>query len=249
MDIVTPSTLQIFKSLFKADLVSQGRNRRASIMSLLVPIIILISWKGVIEKLGGPSVLSSSITIGLVAVGLMGYANTTARDREKGVFQRLRITPASTGAIMTSRITVQLLQMALMTCIVFIAGYFVDKITLSIGGYVLAFIISLICGAVYLGLAQAIVGLITKSETVNSATRFIYIALILMGAFGELGILGEAVKQIVLWSPYGVVKVLLFAAMLPSTWSGTTWIALVVTLVYIIVFTGIGIKWFKWSVD
>jgi hypothetical protein len=47
-----------------------------------------------------PRVLSTSI---------LGYALTIADDREQGVFQRLRVTPAPTWAIMISRLTAQAL--------------------------------------------------------------------------------------------------------------------------------------------
>ncbi len=157
MEMQTPSTTKIFSSLFKADLAVQWRNRRASIMSILVPIIILISWKSIVASLGGAFAISSCITIGLVATGLMGYANTTARDRDKGVFQRLRVTPASTLEIMGSRIIVQLVQMAVMTVLLFIAAHILDNITLTIGGYILGLIAAVLCGAVYLSLGLAIV--------------------------------------------------------------------------------------------
>ena len=35
--------------------------------------------------------------------------------------------------------------------------------------------------------------------------------------------------------------------MASSLWTGTTWIALLVTFAYAIVFAGIGMKWFHWS--
>jgi ABC-2 type transport system permease protein len=245
-EIKTPSPSRIFSSLFKADLVIQWRNRRASIMTIIVPIIILISWRDIIDKLGGPFALSSCITIGLIAVGLMGYANTTARDREKGVFQRLRVTPASTTQIMTSRIAVQLVQMAVMTIFVFIAAYFLDHITLSVAGYVLSLIASVLCGAVFLALGLAIVGLISSAETVNAVSRFLYIALVVIGAIGELGVLGNVLEKITLWSPYGTVKTLLLASMTPSVWNSSILVALGVTIVYAGIFSIVGIKWFKW---
>lgn len=246
---VTPSRAKIFKALLQADLRIQWRNRRASLMSILVPIIILISWGSIVASMGGPFVMSSCITIGLIAVGFMGYANTTARDREKGIFQRLRVTPAGTFEIMASRIVVQILQMAFMTVILFIAAYLIDHVVLSVGGYVVGLLASLVCGAVFLALGLAVVGLIRNAETVNSVSRFAYIALVIIGAIGELGVLGSAAKNIVLWSPYGTVKVLLLAAMQPSTWSMTTTFALVVSLAYCVVFAALGIRWFKWSTN
>ncbi len=237
----------IFKSLLRADITTQWRNRRASVMSLLVPLIILFSWRGVVEQFGGPFALASCVTFGIVSVGLMGYSNTTARDREKGVFQRLRTTPASTLQIMGSRLIVQLAQIAFMACLVFVAGYFLDNIVLGPVNYVLALVMALISGCVYLGLGQALVGLIASAETLNSVSRLVYMAFVLLGALGELGVLGHVVKVVVDWSPFGTVKDILFSAMQHGAWTGHSWLALVVTLVYTAVFAGAGIKWFKWS--
>ncbi|HEY4206409.1 MAG TPA: hypothetical protein VGM31_06350, partial [Puia sp.] len=89
-----PSTSAIFSSLLRADLITQWRNRKSAIMVILVPALILISWKGLVPLLGGPFALSSCITVGLIAIGLMGYSNSIARDRDKGIFQRLRVAPA-----------------------------------------------------------------------------------------------------------------------------------------------------------
>src|SRR5438045_9183974 len=101
-----PKTSTALSSLLRADLVTQWRNRRSFILLLLVPVIILTSWKGIVDKFGGPFALSSCITIGLVAIGLMGYSNSIARD--KGVFQRLRVAPLPSWCIMASRLMVPL---------------------------------------------------------------------------------------------------------------------------------------------
>jgi ABC-2 type transport system permease protein len=247
MQSTSPKNSKIFSSLLKADYIVQWRNRRASLMSLLVPIIILISWKGIVATLGGAFALSSCITFGFAAVGLMGYSNTLARDREKGVFQRLRVTPASKFQIMASRLIVQMSQILFMTVVVLIFGYFVDKISLSLVGYLLTIVAAIICGSLYLGLGQAIAGLISSAETLNSVTRLVYFAFIALGALGELGLLGKFVEQIVKWSPYGSVKLVLYSAMQPTLWASQTWWALLVTLVYIALFAGVGIKYFKWS--
>src|ERR1700741_416872 len=96
MQTIIPSSAAAFRSLLRADFSTQWRNRRAVMLTLIVPVVILISWKGLVDKLGGAYVLSSCITIGLTAIGLMGYSNSIARDRDKGVFQRLRVAPVPT---------------------------------------------------------------------------------------------------------------------------------------------------------
>ena len=102
-------------------------------------------------------------------------------------------------------------------------------------------------GAVYLGLGQAIVGFIKNAETVNAVTRLVYFAFIMIGMFAELGALGEIVGNAAKWSPYGTVKHILAAGMAPSTWNQHSTQALLVTIGYAIVFSGLGIKWFRWS--
>jgi len=247
MEINIPKTSTVFASLLKADLTTQWRNRRSFVLVLFVPVIILISWKSIIDKLGGPFALSACITIGLMAIGLMGYSNSIARDRDKGIFQRLIVAPVASWSIMASRLTVQLMMILLVTIIVFFAGYNVDHITLSPIGYILTFFTAMIGGAVYLGMGQVIVGLIKNPETVNSTTRLVYFVFIMVGMFGEFGILGDQVKEIAIWSPYGTVKHVLAAGMEPEKWNLDTTKALLATIGYAVVFSTIGIKKFVWN--
>jgi ABC-2 type transport system permease protein len=247
METNIPKTSAAFNSLLRADFTTQWRNRRSFILVLVVPVIILISWKGVIDKLGGAFALSTCITIGLVAIGLMGYSNSIARDRDKGVFQRLRVAPMPSWCIMASRLMVQLMMILLLTGIVFIAGNNIDKVTLAASGYTITFLTALLGGAVYLGLGQVIVGLIHNPETVNSTTRLVYFVFIMVGMFGELGVLGDQLQEIVMWSPYGTVKRIIAAGMQPETWNAEITMALFVTIGYAIIFSVVGIKKFKWD--
>jgi ABC-2 type transport system permease protein len=43
------------------------------------------------------------------------------------------------------------------------------------------------------------------------------------------------------------VATLLAGAMQPAAWSGDTWWALLASVLYAVVFAGIGIRWFQWS--
>ncbi|MEO8764876.1 MAG: ABC transporter permease [Ginsengibacter sp.] len=247
METIIPKTSDAFSSLLRADFTTQWRNRRAVSMSLLVPVIILISWKGLVDKFGGSFVLSISMTIGLTSIGLMGYATSIARDRDKGVFQRLRVTPVPSYFIMLSRLIIQLAMIILLTLFVFIIGHNYDKITLTAPGYVLTFFTAFIGGALYLSLGQMIVGLVKSAETVNSTTRLVYIALITLGMFGELGLFGEQLRLFIHWSPFGTVKTIIAAGMEPSSWDSQSSMALLASLVYAFAFSFLGIKWFKWN--
>lgn len=242
-----PPVRKALSVLLRADFTTQWRNRRSFVLVLLVPVIILLSWKGIIERFGGIFALSSCITIGLTSIGLMGYSNSIARDRDKGVFQRLRVAPVPGWSIMLSRLTVQMVMILLMTAFVFVAGYYFYGITISLPGYAMSFIAALAGGAVYLGLGQMIVGLIKNAENVNSTTRLVYFIFIMVGMFGELGVLGQGMGQIVDWSPYGAVKQIVASAMKPETWNRHASLVLLATLGYAAVFAFLGIKWFRWN--
>jgi ABC-2 type transport system permease protein len=177
----------------------------------------------------------------------MGYSNAIARDRDKGIFQRLRVGPVPSWTIMASRFMVQIAMILLLTIAVFIVGFYVDKITIAPAGYLFGFAMALVGGAVYLGLGQMIVGLIKNPETVNATTRLVYFAFIMIGMFGELGVLGHELQQAVRWSPFGTVKKILSDSMQPASWNSDSSLALLATVVYAIVFSVLGIKWFKWN--
>lgn len=248
MQTVIPATSAALRALFRADLTAQWRNRRSVILVLLVPVIILFSWKPLVSKIGGAFVLSNCITIGLNAVGLMGYSNAIARDRDKGVFQRLRVAPAPSWCIMMSRLMVQLAMIVLVTLVVFIAGYYLDHISITPAGYATALLMAIAGGAMYLCLGQAIVGLVKNAETVNAVSRLVYFVFIMVGMFGELGMLGDKLGHIVRWSPYGVVRNIVATGLTPVNWNNDTTISLLLTIGYSIIFAAAGIKWFKWSV-
>lgn len=242
-----PSISTVFRSLLRADLTTQWRNRRATMLVLLIPAVILISWKGLIPKFGTAFVLSNCITVGLNAIGLMGYTNATARDRDKGIFQRLRITPAPRWTIMISRLTVQLLMIAIVTTVLFLVGYQFDHIVMKPAGYALAFCVAIVGGAVYLSLGQVIVGLIHNAETVNVVTRLVYFIFIMVGMFGSLNMLGKEVGEASRWSPYGTTQRIVADALSSGAWTKTSSIALLITIGYTIVFSVLGIRWFRWQ--
>ena len=99
----------------------------------------------------------------------------------------------------------------------------------------------------YLGLGQMIVGLVKNAETVSSTSRLVYIALIMLGIFGELGVFGKQLQEMVVWSPFGTVKTILASGMQLSTWNHETTMALLVTFGYAVLFSFLGIKWFRWN--
>jgi ABC-2 type transport system permease protein len=240
----------VLTSLFRADFLVLLKNRRAVLFSILLPVLVLLSTNSstATQHLGGPVfVIGLAIGYGLVSTSIMGYAVTMARDREKGVFQRLRVTPAPTWTIMGSRLATQSVANLIIALVVVIIGTRLHHISPSPGQYALVLVVSILGGAVYLSIGQALVGLVKSADTVSAAARVLYIALIVLGGLGLAGALGSVVESIARWAPVGTVMTLFAGVLNLSAWSAHDTLSLGVSVAYIVVFAGIGIRWFQWT--
>jgi ABC-2 type transport system permease protein len=239
----------ILTSLLRADFSIMVKNRRAVILSLLLPIILLVATNSgpATRHLGGSGIIIGlCIAYGLAATGMLGYALTVARDRDQGVFQRLRVTPAPTWALMGCRLAVQVVANFVIALVVLVVGGRIHNLSISASQYVLVLVISILGGAVFLGIGQALVGLTKSADTVNAGGRILFGLLVFLGLFGASGALGSTWETISRWSPVGVVMEL-FAAVLHSSWNHTDTWYVVASLGYVIVCSAVGIRWFQWE--
>jgi ABC-2 type transport system permease protein len=250
MEIRKPPRLSdTWRALLIADLKVQWHQRRSLLMTFIFPIGFLISGRDLIPKIGGPAVLAICIAIGLPAMGLMGYSMVIARDRETGVFQRLRTTPTAVSSIMGSRIVVQLGVTALMTLLTCGIAYEFDRISIPAASLPLVLLAALVGGLAFLALGQFVVALIKSAEAVSAVARLLYLLMAVIGGLGETGVMGPTVKQIVAWSPIGTTKALVLAAMSPGTLDSHAAAMFGLTLAYGIVFAALGMRWFRWSAE
>jgi ABC-2 type transport system permease protein len=245
-----PSPMSALTTLMRADFKVQWRQRRALLISVVAPVVFIVAWKSLIPLIGGPSVLAVCVAIGIPGTGLMGYSLALARDRERGVFQRLRAAPVPTWAIMTSRIIVQIAMIVLMSLLTCAVGYFYDKISFGIGNLLILLVLSAVGGLAFIAIGQALVAYVISSDAVSAASRLLYTAIAVLGAIGQIGLFGKTFAEIVTYSPLGTTKTMLAAALAPSTLFTTPVLeAFVITLAYGAVFAFIGISGFRWTVD
>lgn len=244
------SLVEMFRSLLRADFIVLVKNRRSLAISILLPVVMLFitdSEKGV-NNLGGTLfVIGLCIAYGLAASSIMGYGLRVARDRDAGVLQRLRVTPAPTWVIMTSRLTAQVVGNFVIALVVVILGGQLHHAHFSIGQYGLVLAISILGGAVFLSIGQAMVGLVKSAEAVNATGRILLIILILLGLLGQSGALGGVWETISRWSPVGAVMTLFAAVLNLSKWSARDTGSIIACLCYIAVCGAVGVRWFRWE--
>lgn len=226
------------------------KHRRALIVSLLLPVFLLLSTSGnkATHNFGGSVfIIGLAIAYGQLATSILGYALTVARDRETGVFQRLRVTPAPTWTIMSSRLAMQSGANLIIALVVVIIGTRIHRISPSAGQYALVLLVSILGGAVFLSIGQALVGLVKSADTVQAIARVLFAALILLGTLGQSGALGGLWGSVARWSPVGTVMTLFAGVLNLSAWHARDTLALAVCCAYIVVLAGIGIRWFQWD--
>jgi len=245
-----PPLQLVLTSLLRADFTVFLKNRRGLLLSMILPLFILITTNSSTSthNFGGALfVIGLAIAYGLLSASILGYALTVARDRDQGVFQRLRVTPAPTWTIMTSRLAMQGFANLLITLVVVVVGSRLHHLSLSAGTYGLVLLVSILGGAVFLSIGQALVGLVRSADSVNAASRVLTIGLILLGTFGQSGTLGPTWESIARWTPVGAVMTLFAAVLNLSSWGTHDSLDLLACGGYIVVFASIGIRWFQWD--
>src|SRR5438552_6966470 len=248
---VHPPTLSgILRALLEADFTVQLRNGRALTLTFLLPLVLLYGLSAGKRRaqLGGPIIdVALALTLGIASIAILGYSASVASDRELGVFQRLRVTPAPTWTIMLSRLAVQIVSMLVMSVVVLVAAAVVENVTLDPAAYLLTLLAVIFSSAVFLGVGQALVGLVKSADTINAVGRLVYVPLLGLGLFAHSEIFGTTFETISRWSPAGAVSTLLGGAMHPAAWSAETWGALLASVLYSVVLEGVGIRWFQLS--
>jgi ABC-2 type transport system permease protein len=245
-----PALTEIFRALLEADFTVQLRNNRALLLSFALPLVLLyglfVQRRGI--ALGDPQFrVASALTLGMASIAILGYSMTVARDREKGVFQRLRVTPAPTWTILASRLLVQVAAILAMALVLLVAADLFESVSLTAEAYLLTFISVIFSSALFLSVGQALAGLIKSADTLNAVGRLAYLPLFALGLFAHSTVFGTTFELVSRWSPGGTVETLLTGAMNPSSWNSDTWLALAVSTAYSVVFAGIGIRWFQWG--
>ncbi|MGZ4660034.1 MAG: ABC transporter permease [Arthrobacter sp.] len=250
VDTARPPLGMAIRSLLRADTIVLLNSKTSIGVSMLLPVVILVvtTFGKAQARLGGSSlIIGLALTLGLLTSSLFGYTLTLARDREAGVLQRLRVTPAPTWTIMTSRLFAQVIANLIASVIVVIVGAIVHGLTPTPGQYALVLVVAALGAAVFLAIGQALVGLVPSTSAINAISRLLMGLLIVLGLTGGTGLLGDTMKTIADWSPVGALMTLFSDVLNQSPWNVQDTYSLLACLGYIIVFAFIGVRWFRWN--
>jgi ABC-2 type transport system permease protein len=240
----------MLNALLRADLVVLTKNKMRMLLSLLLPLIILStssSSKATRSFGGAEFIIGLAITAGIAGTSIMGYAPMVARDRENGVFERLRVSPVPTWAVMSSRLSVQMVSNFVIALVVLVLGVNIHHLSLSTETYLLVLLVSILASAVFLAVAQALVGLVKSADTVQAFGRLLYIGLVILGIFGASGGLGVFWDTVSKWTPVGALMNVFAGVVGAGAFDSQDWLALLACGGYVIALTTLGIYWFRFD--
>jgi len=142
---------------------------------------------------------------------------------------------------------VQIIVDVIMTVVVVIIGGIIYQTVFSAGQYLLIAGVSVLGGAMFPSIAQALVGLVRSAIVVNAVGRILYIVLLLLGLLGSTGLLGFTMQSIASWTPVGAMISLYSGVLNLSRWDWTDSTGVIAALGYILFGAVIGIRWFRWE--
>lgn len=241
-----------FGSLLRADATVLSRSWRLLLFNIGLPIIVLVITSFELQgRSAGVDVVATlvgvSIAFGLMSSDVMGYPLGIARDRENGVFQRLRVTPAPTWTIMVSRLVLHLVVNIVLVVIVATIGAIVHGLPLGFMQYLLLIPVAIIAGAVFLSIGQALAGLLKSATLIGAVGRVVFLVLALVGLFGLTGALGPDFKTVAQWTPMGATVQPLHTALVDGGWTTADTNAILACLGYTVIFSLLGIRYFRWQ--
>lgn len=241
-------------ALLRADLIATTHSAVVLMLNFIVPVVIVVALgrRGTASALAGTIggdafAIALALTIGLMTSSLFGYSIALARDREAGVFQRLRLTPTPTWQIMGSRLLLQLAADVVMTVIVVGVAAVMHHADFGAGRLLLLMVISILGAAMFLALAQALVALVRSAAVVSAVSRFAYIVLLGLGLIGVSGALGPTVQAVGAWTPVGALINAYAGAGGLTSWGWSSTAGMIAIVGYTVIGVYVGVKWFSWS--
>ena len=249
-----PSAAGTFIALLAAEAHAFGRNARALIWTVALPLLILVLGESQLVR-GQPiatptlEISSMGLMLGIFTLGLFGYATVLATYRERGVFQRLRCAPVAAWQILGARLLVQMLAVLIQAVLLFGVAWAVYGVAPSAAGAAYGLVATLMAGLAALAIGQAIVAFVGSAGGVAAVSRVVLIALLLLqGLFFRVAQWPAWLQDAGKWTPIRIATRLMDDGLIRVQWNATDVHYLLGLVAWIVVLAYAGISRFRWRV-
>ncbi|WP_077356717.1 ABC transporter permease [Virgibacillus halodenitrificans] len=223
----------------KFEMIRIFRNPYFVFWSLFMPILFYFIFTNIVNT-GVPDqgewqayYLMSMTTFSVMGSAIMNFGIRMVQEQTEGWSTFMKLTPFPSWAYFASKMFGQLIIHLLSIVIVFLAGYLINGVSLSVSQWIFSGIWVLVASIPFLALGS-LVGTMKKVETASGVSNIIYLALAIVGG---------------MWMPINTFPIFLqnIAEWLPSyhfgsgAWNivqGTSpdWQSYVILIGYLIIF-------------
>ncbi|MEC2160735.1 ABC transporter permease [Virgibacillus halodenitrificans] len=170
----------------KFEMIRIFRNPYFVFWSLFMPILFYFIFTNIVNT-GVPDqgewqayYLMSMTTFSVMGSAIMNFGIRMVQEQTEGWSTFMKLTPFPSWAYFSSKMFGQLIIHLLSIVIVFLAGYLINGVSLSVSQWIFSGIWVLIASIPFLALGS-LVGTMKKVETASGVSNIIYLALAIVG--------------------------------------------------------------------
>ncbi|WP_060679562.1 ABC transporter permease [Virgibacillus halodenitrificans] len=170
----------------KFEIIRIFRNPYFVFWSLFMPILFYFIFTNIVNT-GVPDqgewqayYLMSMTTFSVMGSAIMNFGIRMVQEQTEGWSTFMKLTPFPSWAYFSSKMFGQLIIHLLSIVIVFLAGYLINGVSLSVSQWIFSGIWVLIASIPFLALGS-LVGTMKKVETASGVSNIIYLALAIVG--------------------------------------------------------------------
>lgn len=249
-----PSPLGTFAALARAELAAYVRGGRTLLWTTLLPLLILVLSEASLPQAARHraeptlEIAAFAMTTGIYALGLFGYATMLANYRDRGVFRRLRCSPAPTWQLLAARLVVQLIGVGVQAVVVLAAARVLYGFAPGWAGAGLAAPTVVVAGLAALAVGQVVAALGGSTGAVTGVSRVVLIAFFLLeGAFVSTKTWPGWLLHVADWTPVRMALNVLTDTLVRQRWDIADSRYLLGMLAWIAVLGFVGLTRFRWD--
>jgi ABC-2 type transport system permease protein len=229
------------------------RDKGGLFWALAFPVFMIVLFGLIYQgEMWGEITPISYILPGIIVMAVMSTCivittSGVVGDREKGIFRRLSLTPLKRQTLIGGQIATRYFVVLIQTIVLIAIGILAFDVT--VGGNYLLFWGALTLGALtFFAMAFALTTFI-KSEkgVVPAAMAFLFVLMFLGGCFYPIDVMPEFLQPFCKVLPSFQLNESLRMIAIEEAGIGTVWPEFLKMAGWLVVFSAIGIRFFKWE--
>ncbi|WP_379970702.1 ABC transporter permease [Ectobacillus sp. sgz5001026] len=169
----------------KVEVMRTFRNRRFIFASLVMPILFYYLFTNMVTGGNADATWKEHYLVSMAAFSVIGTAINTlglrlVQENSQGWSRLMRITPLPNGVYVAAKMIAQSLVNALCIIVVFVAGFLINHIQLSMWQWVSSFFWILIGAMPFLALGT-VIGTMKKIDTASAVANILYLSISMLG--------------------------------------------------------------------